>query len=141
MLKLLFFRMKRKEKKCKNPECDAQIEYYENPKKLFCNSTCKNRYHYLKDTYENAEINALNKALRTNYKIIVNYVAKGIFRIDAEVAKAQGFNRRAYMGLYRRFPSEKNYRSLKRIKDVYFVFDILKNCIYLYDSNSIKDVA
>ncbi len=140
-MKLLFFRMKRKEKKCKNPECDSLIEYYENPKKLFCNSTCKNRYHYLKDTDENAEIISLNKTLRKNYKMIIYFISKGVFVIDAEVAKALGFNRRAFMDVYRRFPGEKNYRSLKRIKDVYFVFDILENCIYLYDKETVKDVA
>ena len=49
-----------------------------------------------------------------------------------------GFNRRIYMDLFKRFPGEKNSRSLKRIKDVYFVFDMLDNRIYLFDSKSIK---
>ena len=41
--------MNRKEKNCLNPECDEIIGYYENPKKLFCNTSCKNRFHYLSD--------------------------------------------------------------------------------------------
>ena len=127
-----------KEKKCKNPECDSLIQFYENPKKLFCDLSCKNRYHYLKDTDENAEIILLNKALRTNYKIIVYFIAKGIFMIDAEVADALGFKSRIYMDLLKRFPGEKKSFSLKRIKDVYFVFDMLNNCIHLYDNSSIK---
>jgi hypothetical protein len=133
--------MKRIEKKCKNPECDALIQYYENPKKLFCDLSCKSRYYYLKDTDENAEIISLNKALRLNYKIIVNFIANDVYKVDADVARALGFNRRAYMDTLRRFPGKRNYRSLKRIKDVYFVFDLLKNCIYLYDNNSLKDAA
>jgi hypothetical protein len=133
--------MFRKEKKCKNTECDLLINYDENPKKLYCDLKCKNRYHYLKDLSENAEINYRNKTLKTNYKIIVNFITVGIFQIDADVARALGFKRSVYMDLFRRFPSEKNSRSLKRIKDVYFVFDLIDNRIFLYDSNSIKDVA
>ena len=79
--------MVRQEKKCKNPECAKIIYYFENPKKLFCDSTCKSRYHYLKDIKENAEIISLNKALRKNYKIIINFIANGIFIVDAEVAR------------------------------------------------------
>ena len=131
--------MHRVEKKCKNPECELLIEYYENPKKLFCDSTCKNRYHYLKDTDENAEIILWNKTLRINYKIIVNFIEKGVFVVDAEVAKALGFDRRVFMDLLRRFPSEKNSFSLKRIKDVFFMYDLIDNCIYLFDKNSVKD--
>jgi hypothetical protein len=134
-------KMFRKEKKCKNTECEAIIQYFENPKKIFCNSTCKSRYHYLKDTVENAEIISIKNALRTNYKIIVYFIANGIFVINAEVAESFGFKRRIYMDLLRRFPGEKNSFSLKRIKEVYFVFDLLNNRIVLYDNNSIKDVA
>lgn len=133
--------MFREEKECKNPECDEIIQYSENPKKLFCDLSCKNRYHYLKDLSENAEIILLNKVLKTNYKIIVFFIAKGIFMIDADVARALGFKRSVYMDLFRLFPREKHSRSIRRIQDVYFVFDLLENCIYLYDSNSIKDVA
>jgi hypothetical protein len=133
--------MFRKEKKCKNTECDSLINYDENPKKLFCDLKCKNRYHYLKDTDENAEIISRNKALKTNYKIIVNFIAAGVFMIDAEAVKALGFNRHIYMDLFRRFPREKNTRSLRRIQDVYFVFDLVENCIFLYDSNATKYVA
>ena len=130
-----------KEKKCKNPECDSLIQFYENPKKLFCDLSCKNRYHYLKDLSENGEINYRNKALKTNYKIIVYFIAKGIFMIDADVARALGFKRSVYMDLLRRFPREKYFRSIRRIQDFYFVFELQDNCIFLYDINSIKDVA
>ena len=102
----------RKEKICKNPECDSLIQFYENPKKLFCDLSCKNRYHYLKDLSENGEINYRNKALKTNYKIIVYFIAKGIFMIDADVARALGFKRSVYMDLLRRFPREKYSRSI-----------------------------
>ena len=128
-----------KEKKCKNPECDSLIQYYENPKKFFCGLSCKNRYHYLKDLYENAEIISFENSLKTNYKFIKNLIKKFIYVVDADVAKAMGFNRRIYMDLFKRFPGEKYSRSLKRIKDVYFVFDLLDNRIYLYDGKSIKD--
>jgi hypothetical protein len=130
--------MLRKEKKCKNPECDSSIQYYENPKKLFCDLTCKNRYHYLKDLHENAEIISFENSLRKNYKYIVDLIDRCIYVVDADLARAMGFNRRIYMDLFKRFPGEKNSRSLKRIKDVYFVFDMLDNRIYLFDSKSIK---
>jgi hypothetical protein len=133
--------MYREEKKCKNPECDSLIQYLENPKKLFCDSTCKSRYHYLKVNEENAEIILLNKAIRINYKFIVSFISKGIFVVDANIARAMGFNRRVYMDLLRRFPGEKNYRSLKRIKDVYFVYNMEYGCIYLYDNNRVKNVS
>ena len=67
--------MRRVEKKCKNPECNDIISLHENPKKLFCNLSCKNRYHYLKDTIENAEIISLNKALRANNKFLLNVLS------------------------------------------------------------------
>ncbi len=133
--------MKRIEKKCKNPECEEIIQYCENPKKLFCDSTCKSRYHYLKDTKENAEIISFENALRINYKFIVSFISKGIFVVDANIARAMGFNRLVYMDLLRRFPGEKNYRSLRRIKDVYFVYNMEYGCIYLYDNNRVKNVA
>lgn len=41
--------MFRTERKCQNLECEVIIEFYENPKKLFCNASCKNRFHYLSD--------------------------------------------------------------------------------------------
>ena len=80
----------RKEKKCKNPECDSLIQYYENPKKFFCGLSCKNRYHYLKDLYENAEIISFENSLKTNYKFIKNLIKKFIYVVDADVAKAMG---------------------------------------------------
>jgi hypothetical protein len=131
--------MFRKEKKCKNPECDSLIQFNDNPKKLFCNLSCKNRFHYLNDTIENAEIISFENSLKTNYKFIKNLIKKFIYVVDADVAKALGFNRRIYMDIFKRFPREKYSRSLKRIKDVYFVFDVLDNRIYLYDSKSIRD--
>jgi hypothetical protein len=71
----------------------------------------------------------------------VSFISKGIFVVDANIARAMGFNRRVYMDLLRRFPGEKNYRSLKRIKDVYFVYNMEYGCIYLYDNNRVKNVS
>ena len=132
--------MRRVEKKCKNPDCEEVIPYFENPKKLFCDSSCKSRYHYLKDLDENAEFIFQNRALKTNYKFIMKFIAKGVFVIDAEVARVDGFKRRVFMDLYKRFLGEKDSRSLSRIKDVFFTYDIEKDCIYLYDENTIKDL-
>ena len=132
--------MRRVEKKCKNPDCESVIPFFENPKKLYCDSRCKSRYHYLKDLDENAEFIFRNKVLKTNYKFIVKLIAKGVFVIDAEAARVLGFKRRVFMDLYKRFPGEKNSRSLRRIKDVFFAYDIVKSCIYLYDENMVKDL-
>ena len=133
--------MKRKEKKCKNPECDALIQYFENPKKLFCNSSCKSRYHYLKDTDENAEIILLNKALRLNHKIIVNFIANDVYKVDADVARALGFQTNVFMDLNNFSIGGKQYINLRRLKDVYFVYDEERNVIIIYFFEDYKDVA
>ena len=133
--------MFREEKECKNPECDEIIQYSENPKKLFCDSTCKSRYHYLKDTDENAEIISLNKALRKNYKIIMYFIAKGVFTIDAEVARALGFQTNVFMDFKNFSIGGKQYINLRRLKDVYFVYDEVKNVIIIYFFENTKKVA
>ena len=79
--------MFRKEKKCKNPECESVIEYFENPKKIFCNASCKNRFHYLSDREKNHEVYEFEKALKTNYEIASNFFKQNIFEVDAEVPK------------------------------------------------------
>lgn len=133
--------MKRIEKKCKNPECDEIIQYFENPKKLFCDSTCKSRYHYLKDTKENAEIISLNKALRKNYKIIINFIANGIFIVDADVARALGFQTNVFMDFSNFSIGGKQYINLRRLKDVYFVYNEVRNVIIIYFFENNKEVA
>lgn len=133
--------MKREEKKCKNPECDGLIKYHENPKKLFCDLSCKNRYHYLKDTDENAETIFLNKALRKNYKIIMYFISKGIFMIDADVACAMGFQKNVFMDINHFFKNGIQYINQRRLKDVYFVYNELRNVIIIYSFESDKGVA
>lgn len=121
--------MNRKEKNCLNPECDKIIGYYENPKKLFCNPSCKNRFHYISDKEKNHEVYEFEKALKTNYDIAQNFFEQNIYRIDAKIAKALGFKRFVYMGIKQFSPSEKLYRSLKRIKDIFFLYDIEEDVI------------
>jgi hypothetical protein len=133
--------MVRQEKKCKNPGCDEIIYYFENPKKLFCDSTCKSRYHYLKDTKENAEIISLNKALRKNYKIIINFIANDIFIVDAEVARALGFQTNVFMDFNNFTIGRKQYINLRRLKDVYFVYNEVRNVIIIYFFENKKEVA
>ena len=133
--------MYREEKICKNPECDAIIQYIENPKKLFCNSSCKSRYHYLKDTDENAEIILLNKALRLNYKIIVNFIVNDVYKVDADVARALGFQTNVFMDLNNFSIGGKQYINLRRLKDVYFVYNEERNVIIIYFFEDYKDVA
>jgi hypothetical protein len=124
--------MYREEKKCKNPECEETIQFFDNPKKLFCNDTCKSRYHYLKDLKENEEIIWIEKALRLNYKIIQHFIGKGIYVIDADVFKSLGFNKNVYIDIEKKFFRELGYRSLRRIKDVFYRYDIMENNIILY---------
>ena len=130
--------MFRTEKKCKNPECDSVIEYFENPKKIFCNASCKNRFHYLSDREKNHEVYEFEKALKTNYDIATNFFEQNIYRVDAKIAKALGFNRFVYMGIKQFSPSEKLYRSLKRIKDIYFLYDIQNDLIIFYQYNEVN---
>lgn len=133
--------MKRIEKKCKNLECDSLIQYHENPKKLFCNLSCKNRYHYLNYTNENAEIISLNKTLRKNYKIIVYFISKDIFTIDAEVACAMGFQKNVFMDINHFFKNGIQYINQRRLNDVYFVCNKVRNVIIISSFENDKDVA
>jgi hypothetical protein len=130
--------MFRTEKKCKNPECESVIEFLENPKKLFCNASCKNRFHYLSDREKNHEVYEFEKALKTNYEIAQNFFDQNIYRVDAEVAKALGFNRNVYMSIKQFSPSEKLYRSLKRIKDIFFLYDIEEDVIIFNKYNDVN---
>jgi hypothetical protein len=132
------FKMFRKEKKCKNPECESVIEYFENPKKLFCNASCKNRFHYLSDREENHEVYEFEKVFKRNYKIAESFLKKNIYRVDAKIAKALGFNRFVYMGIKQFLPNEKLYRSLKRIKDIFFLYDIEEDVIIFYQYNDVN---
>lgn len=127
--------MFRKEKICKNPECESVIEYFENPKKIFCNASCKNRFHYLFDREKNYEVYEFEKALKTNYDIAQNFFKQNIYRVDAKVAKALGFNKNLYMDLKQFMPSQKLYHSLRRIKDIFFRYDIEKDVIIFYKYN------
>lgn len=124
--------MYREEKKCKNPECDFLLSIRENPKKIFCDNSCKSRYHYLKDLEENEEIILTEKALRTNYKIIVNFIVNGVYVINADVMKALGFNRKVYIDSEEKFCNGIVLQYFKRIKDVYFRYDVIGNNIILY---------
>jgi hypothetical protein len=130
--------MFRKEKKCKNPECESVIEYFENPKKIFCNASCKNRFHYLSDREKNHEVYEFEKALKNNYEIATNFFKQNIFKVDAEVVKALGFKRSVYMGIKQFSPSEKLYHSLKRIKDIFFIYDIEEDVILFYKYNDVN---
>lgn len=99
--------MIRKERNCVNPECESIIQYFENPKKLFCTTSCKNRFHYLWDREKNNEIYEFEKALKTNYEIATNFYKQNIFEVDAEVAKLLGFKRSVYMSIKQFSPNEK----------------------------------
>jgi hypothetical protein len=133
--------MTRVEKKCKNPECDALIKFSENPKKLFCNLSCKNRFHYLIDTIENAEIISLNKALRTNNKFLLNLIEKGVFEINANAACALGFQKNVFMDIKHFNINGIQYVNLRRLKDVYFVYNPIRNVIIIYFFDNEKEVA
>jgi hypothetical protein len=130
--------MFRIERKCQNPECEVIIEFYENPKKLFCNASCKNRFHYLSDKENNHEVYEFEKALKTNYDIAQNFFEQNIYRVDAKIAKALGFNKNVYMDLKQFLPSEKLHFYLRRIKDIFFRYDIEKSVIVFYKFNEVN---
>ena len=124
--------MFRKQRTCLNPECESVIEYFENPKKVFCNASCKNRFHYLSDREKNHEVYEFEKALKRNYEIALHFFKQNIYKVDAKVAKALGFKRFVYMSTKQFSPSEKLYNSLKRIKDIYFRYNIKQDTIIFY---------
>jgi|GEM_PF-3151819 len=124
--------MFRKQRTCLNPECESVIEYFENPKKVFCNASCKNRFHYLSDREKNHEVYEFEKALKRNYEIALHFFKQNLFEVDAKVAKALGFKRFVYMSTKQFSPSEKLYNSLKRIKDIYFRYNIKQDTIIFY---------
>ena len=133
--------MRRVEKNCKNPECNVIINLDENPKKIFCNLSCKNRFHYLKDTIENAEIISLNKALRTNNRFLLNLIEKGVFEINANAACALGFQKNVFMDIKHFYRNGIQYVNLRRLKDVYFVYNPIRNVIIIYFFDNEKEVA
>ena len=130
--------MFRKQRTCLNPECESVIEYFENPKKVFCNASCKNRFHYLSDKEKNHEVYEFEKALKTNYDIAQNFFEQNIYRVDAKIAKALGFNKNVYMDLKQFLPSEKLHFYLRRIKDIFFKYDIEKSVIVFYKFNEVN---
>lgn len=91
--------MLRKEKKCKNPECEELIESFQNPKKLFCNNSCKNHFHYIVNKEENYEFELHEKELKTNYTIIIHFLNKSVFKIKDDVAKSLGFKTNVFMSI------------------------------------------
>lgn len=123
--------MYREEKKCKNPECKETIQFFDNPKKLFCSTRCKARFHYLDDCEENHEIILFEKALKKNYCLLINFLEKGVFEIDADVAKSIGFNREVFMKIERIDIGETLF-VLNRIKDIHFKYNSIKNTIVIY---------
>lgn len=54
------------------------------------------------------------------------------------MAKALGFKRSVYMGIKQFSPSEKLYQSLKRIKDIFFLYDIEEDVILFYKYNDVN---
>lgn len=57
--------------------------------------------------------------------------------MDAEVAKLLGFKRSVYMSIKQFSPNEKLYNSLKRIKDIFFLYDIKEDVIKFYQYNEV----
>jgi hypothetical protein len=91
----------------------------------------------LSDREKNHEVYEFEKALKTNYEIAQNFFDQNIYRVDAEVAKALGFNRNVYMSIKQFSASEKLYHSLKRIKDI-FLYNIEEDVILFYKYNELN---
>lgn len=132
--------MLRKEKLCQNPECEEIIDSFQNPKKLFCSISCKNRFHYIVTKEENYEFEQYEKELKTNYAIIIHFLNKSVFKIKDDVAKSLGFKTNVFMSLERLVKGEKQYKSFKRIKDVFFRYNILEEVIELCDWERLNKV-
>ena len=58
--------------------------------------------------------------------------------MDAKVAKELGFKRFVYISTKQFSPSEKLYNSLKRIKDIFFRYNIEEDVIYFYKYNGVN---
>lgn len=132
--------MARKEKICQNPECEELIDSFQNPKKLFCIISCKNRFHYLVDKEENYEFEQYEKELKTNYDIIIHFLNKSVFKIKDDVAKSLGFKTNVFMSLERLVKDEKQYKSFRQIKDVFFRYNILEEVIEFCDWERLNKV-
>lgn len=122
-----------KGKKCKNDECVNLIDNSQNPKKLFCSINCKNRFHYLENKKGNFEFEQYQNDLKLNYAIIMHFLNKNIFKIKDEIAKSLGFKTNVYMSVERLVKGEKQYKSFKRIKDVFFRYNMLEEEIEFCD--------
>ncbi len=95
----------------------------------------------MKDTIENAEIISLNKALRTNNKFLLNLIEKGVDEIDADAACALGFQKNVFMDLKHFYRNGIQYVNLRRLKDIYFVYNQVRNVIIIYYFDNEKKVA
>ena len=56
---------------CKNPECGKNIEKRKSAKRCYCNDRCKNRAAYIRRKENWHELDAHNKVLKTNYRILL----------------------------------------------------------------------
>ena len=81
---------------------------------------------------------------KKNFNNIINnfdIIANDVYKVDADVARALGFQTNVFMDLNNFSIGGKQYINLRRLKDVYFVYNEERNVIIIYFFEDYKDVA
>lgn len=86
------------DRNCKNEHCEIVISKEDNPKKIFCSLSCKNRYHCDFNSFDNKVLKEhMQQLKRSRYKIL-EYLSNEIYRIDKVILPHIGFDPKVYMG-------------------------------------------
>lgn len=76
---------------CKNPECGKNIEKRKSAKRCYCNDRCKNRAAYIRRKENWHEVDAHNKVLKTNYRILLKLKNLNLGPISMQTLQSHGF--------------------------------------------------
>ena len=80
---------------CKNPECNQEIKKYKSAKRLYCDDACKSRANYLKRLEKEYHLLEMDKAMRKNYKKLLELRDLDLGPISYQTLKSHGFNFKA----------------------------------------------
>lgn len=95
--------MKKPEKTCANPLCNAKIHDYKSASRKFCSTPCKNSYHYNKKLEEQEDSIANEKAIKRFFRLL-----KEMQELEIESFK---FKMESYFFNNIAFPSQKLFIS------------------------------
>jgi hypothetical protein len=105
---------------CINPECGIEILEYKSSKRLYCDARCKNRASYIKKTVDEADLLAMDKAMRRNYKVLKKLSALDLGGITHQTLKSHGFDFDAIHKVEPKIDDNGDVVQLNHVYDIYF---------------------